>query len=336
MLSLLHIANRRPHPGMFPEIFTEELKNVGELTLVEDGASLSDEEKLSLLQAADVALTGWNSAPLPPAITNQPGKLKYVCNITGTMTGFVPKEIVESDILVSNWGDTPAIVIAEGTMTLLLTTLKDLHRQIVTIREDEWNLRGQDFGGSLYNTPLGLYGCGAIGRRFVNLVKPFEPQIRVFDPYCAELPDGCLRVDSLAELFQHSKIIVICAGLTDETRNSVTADLLALLPEDGVLINTARGAIVDQDALFAELESGRLRAGLDVLNPEKLPKGHPARQWQNCILSAHEICRGWPSHGNPPDTLGTMHRVCLANLDAFAQGKPIRFEIDAQKFSLTT
>ncbi|MFO7821122.1 MAG: NAD(P)-dependent oxidoreductase [Lentisphaeria bacterium] len=332
MLSLIHIANRKPHPGIFPQKFVEELEKIGELTIIKDGKELSEDEKMKLLQKADVALTGWNSCPLPAAIAEDPGKLKYVCNITGEMSGFVPREIIASDILVSNWGDTPAIAIAEGTVTLLLATLKDLHHQIMKIREDEWNLPGRHFGGSLYNAPLGVYGCGAIGERFVNLVKPFEPRISIYDPYCSDIPADCRRVKSLRELFEHNKIIVVCAGLSDETRGSVTAELLALLPDNGVLVNTARGAIIDQDALFAELESGRLRAGLDVLEPERLPEGHPARKWRNCILTAHEINRGWPDNGEKPKELGRMHKICLENLQALKQGKPIKFEMDVERF----
>jgi phosphoglycerate dehydrogenase-like enzyme len=129
---------------------------------------------------------------------------------------------------------------------------------------------------------------------------------------------------------------VICAALSDETRQSITADLLALLPRHGVIINTARGGIVDQDALFAELESGRLRAGLDVLEPDRLPADHPARTWKNCIFSAHEINRGWPTDGGEPTTLAPMHKVCIENLIAFAEGNPIRFEMDLERYRRST
>lgn len=336
MLSLIHIANRKPHPGVFPQLFLDELEKLGEVTIVEQGKELSDEEKIKYLQKADVALTGWNSSPLPAAVADNPGKLKYVCNITGEMSGFVPPEIIDSDISVSNWGDTPAIAIAEGSVALLLAVLKDLHHQIIEIRQDGWALSGKEFGGSLYNASLGVYGCGAIGRRFVDLIKPFGVNIAIFDPYCSEIPEGCTQVESLRELFERSQIISIFAGLSDETRHSVTGELLALLPRDGVVINTARGGIIDQDALFAELESGRLRAGLDVLEPDGLPEGHPARQWTNCILSAHEINRGWPSYGEPPKQLSPMHRVCLENIRAFSQGKPIKFEMDPERFRRST
>jgi phosphoglycerate dehydrogenase-like enzyme len=343
MKSLLHLAQQEMSE-VFSPFFLEEIRKIGNLEIVEHGQELSDEEKIVLLQRVDIALTGWESAPLPPAIVDAPGSLQYVCNVTGAMSQFIPAEIIESDILVTNWGDSPAISIAEGTVALLLAVLKDLHKRTATVRDGGWSLDGSEnggkysgeYGGTLFDTTLGLYGCGAIGRRFANLIRPFGPRIFVYDPYCTELPDGCARVDSLDALFRRSQIAVICAGLSDETRKSVTAELLSFLPLHGVVINTARGAIVDQDALFAELESGRLRAGLDVLDPDRLPDDHPARTWQNCIFTAHEINRGWPVDEHSPPRLAPMHKVCLENLNAFIEGRPVRFEMDIERYRRST
>jgi phosphoglycerate dehydrogenase-like enzyme len=335
MISLLHIAARKPSQ-LFTPLFLEHLNTVGSLTIVENGDDLSEADRLALLRETDVALTGWDAAPIPAAIVHEPGKLRYVCHVTGEMKQYVPEAVIRSDILVSNWGDSPAVAIAEGTVALLLAVLKDLPRQVVEIRAGGWSLSPEEFGGSLYEASLGVYGCGAIGRRFVELIRLFGPRISVYDPYATELPDGCGRADSLDELFGNSEIIVICAGLTDETRVSVTAELLAKLPRHGVLINTARGAIVDQDALFAELEHGRLRAGLDVLEPDRLPDDHPARQWTNVIFTAHEINRGWPTDGKPSTRLSAMHTLCLENLRSFAQGRPIRFEMDLARYRRST
>ena len=208
---------------------------------------------------------------------------------------------------------------------------------VIERRDGGWDLDKSCCGGSLYGAPLGMYGCGAIGRRFVDLVKPFAPVISIFDPYCEELPEGCARANSLEELFGGNKIIAIFAVLAEETRCSVTASLLGLLPDHAVVINTARGGIIDQDALFAELERGRLRAGLDVLEPDGvLPLDHPVRSYRNCIITGHRICRDWPDDGKEPENLGYMHQICIDNLRAFVAGEPIKFEMDAQRFALST
>ena len=337
MLKLIHIASGRPHGGLFPQIFLDAIKEIGTLELVENGRDLSDDEKLKLLQGADVAITGWNSAGLPAALAENPGKLGYICNLTGTMANFVPEAIAASSIKLSNWGDSPSFCIAEGAMALLLASLKDIHAQVMNLREGSWSLQGHGFGGTLHQAEVGLYGCGMIGRRFIELLRPFGAEITIFDPYCEELPEGCQRAESLRELFQGRQVISICAGLSDETQGSVTKELLSLLPDHSVIVNTARGEIIDQDALFAELESGRLRAGLDVVTPDgTLPENHPVRTWKNCIVSCHDINRGWPPTGEPPKKVGYMHQICLDNLKAFEAGEPIKFEMDLERFKRST
>ncbi|MDA0322659.1 MAG: NAD(P)-dependent oxidoreductase [Verrucomicrobia bacterium] len=336
MLKMVHIANVGPDRTAFAPVFIEALQKLGELRLVNDGAGLTDTEKSDILRESDVALLGWNAAPIPPELATSPGRLKYVCNVTGELKFMVPPEIVAAGIPVSNWGDAPAIDVAEGTMTLLLAALKDLHEQVQAIRSGRWDLDPANFGGTLFEANLGIYGCGVIGQAVIAMLRPFSPVIRVYDPFCAELPDGCIRVESLHKLFASSEIVTIHAGLTEDTTKSVTAELLALLPRHGVLINTARGAIVEQDALFAELRSGRLRAGLDVLDPDSLPEDHEARSWTNLILTGHRISRGWPTHDVPPERLLRMHRICVENLERFARGEPLRFVMDPARYARST
>jgi phosphoglycerate dehydrogenase-like enzyme len=140
-------------------------------------------------------------------------------------------------------------------------------------------------------------------------------------------------VASLEELFDGAQAIVIHAGLTNETEKSVTAELLSRLPDQGVVVNTARGAIIDQEALFAELKSGRLRAGLDVLSPDELPENHEARSWENLIWTCHRFMGGgWPGD----DTLGRRDHNLLGNLHAILDGRPPRFVIDEARYNLMT
>jgi phosphoglycerate dehydrogenase-like enzyme len=336
MLKLLHLASQQADPTVWSAPFRTALAEIGTLRLVEQATALTPDERLALIQECDVLLTSWGSAKIPPSVAAQPGKLRYLCNITGEMKGWVPPELVATGLPITNWGDAPAFGMAEGAMTLLLATLKDLHQQIQRIRGDGWALDTASTGGSLQGLHVGIYGCGVIGRQFIELLRPFQAIIRVYDPYTESLPDGCQRVASLEALFDASQAIVIHAGLTPETRKSVNADLLRRLPRHGILINTARGAIVDQEALLAELASGRLRAGLDVLDPDVMPAGHPARSWENCILTAHQICREWPTDGQARTTLHLIHQICLDNLRRFATGQALRFVVDQKTYNRQT
>ena len=331
----LHIAAGRSNPDVWIEAFCSALREIADLEIVENGAGLGDERVGAMARGCDVLLTAWDSVPIPPALAGGAGRLRYVCNVTGTLRHVVPLEIIDAGIPVTNWGDAPAREIAEGAMALLLAALKDLRQHVERVGQGEWARDGLA-GGRLKGAPLGIYGCGAIGRAFVEMLRPFGPVVRVFDPYAGDLPDGCVRVDSLEELFATSRVVVVHAGLTDETRHSVTAKHLALMRDNGVVVNTARGAIIDHDALFAELATGRLRAGLDVTDPEPLPADHPARSYPNCIITPHCIWADWSLLPGEESAMGRMHHICLQNIERFVNGEPLAFVMDRERYLRST
>jgi len=333
MKKLLHIANRKAEKRVWIPAFIEELKEMGDLTIVEDGGNLSDEECAKLIRQCNILMTGWAARPTPKSIAADRGELEYICNVTGTVRQFIPIEIVEAGITVTNWGDVPADGIAEGAMVLLMAMIKNLRHRIEVVQSDGWRPPGDYFSGTLKELNVGIYGFGVIGIRFLQLIRPFGSIIRIFDPYIDHVPDDCTRVSSMEELFSQSEAIVVHAGLSDETRGSVTAELLAMLPDNGIIINTARGGIIDQDALFAELEKGRLLAGLDVLEPDRLPEGHPAKKWPNVIFTSHSIGKSHSEYGN---VLRPMHQVCLKNLKRHIAGEALEFVMDKIRYQRST
>lgn len=329
---LLHIARQDPDPRVWHRPFVGALEDLGDVTIVAGGDRLSGEHIAHKARQCTIYVSSWGSVALPESLTHDRGSLEYVCHVNGTVRRFVPESLIETGLTVTNWGDALAGDIAEGAVTLLLACLKDLPRRIDHIRGGGWRSDATYRGWQMEGLRVGVYGCGCIGRRFVEMIRPFEPDIRVYDPYCDELPDDCRRVGSLAELFAGAEAVAIHAGLNAHTRRTVTAELLAMLPDGGVVVNTARGGIIDQEALFAELESGRLRAGLDVLDPDHLPADHPARRWPNVILSAHDI-------GNPrpwATTLRRMHRYCIDNIRRHVDGRPKRFVMDMERLARST
>lgn len=335
-MRMRHIAAGEPVPRLWSPLFMEALRELGELDIVRDGAKLEDARRLALMAEPDVLLTGWGASPVPIALAQAPGNVKYVCHVTGSVRGTIPLEVIEAGIPVSNWGTAPAHMVSEGAMALLLASLKDIHARVMSTRRGEWGLDMHTHGGTLRGLKVGIYGCGAIGRTFVEMLRPFGAVITVHDPYIDDVPEGCLRANSLEDLFEDIEALVIHAGLSDETKGAISAELLARLPRHGVVVNTARGGIIDQDALFAELESGRLRAGLDVLEPDRLPDDHPARQWENVIFTSHQVEREWPDDNLPPKKLLPMHEVCLENLRRFRAGEPILYAMDRERYLRST
>jgi phosphoglycerate dehydrogenase-like enzyme len=331
---LLYIGkNKARMPEKGP--FIDALNEIGELKIIKGANDMPDSERTALIRECNILLTMWDAMPVPKEIASNRGKLEYICNITGELKWFIPLEIIDAGIPVTNWGDAPADSVAEGAMSLLFAVMKDINGHIKTVREGGWAPGAKYPGGSLKDLNVGIYGMGAIGRRFVELIRPFKPVLRSYDPYIKEMPEGCAKVNSLDELFSLSQAVVIHAGLSAETRKSVNARLLAKLPDYGIIINTARGGIVDQDALLAELEKGRLRAGIDVLDgDDMLPVDHPARNWDNCIFTAHGIGRNnWNVH---EDRMKNYEEICIDNLKRHINGEPLRFIMDHTRYIRST
>jgi phosphoglycerate dehydrogenase-like enzyme len=304
-----------------------------DLRLVSDWKSFRPEQLAAMIREHDILIA--SRAPVvPEELATDPGRLKYICYLHGTMRKVIGLAIIRSSIVITNWGDSAGRPLAEGSLALLLAVFRDLPRRILAVRAGAG--RGIcSMGSAVSRLNVGVYGYGFAGREFVKLLRPFGSTVRVFDPYVENIPDDCIRVTSLDELFASSQAIVIHAGLTDQTRESVSSELLAKLPDQGIVINTARGAIIDQDALFNELRAGRLRAGLDVLWPDDLPADHEARQWQNLIWTCHEFGgRPWPDEQNA-DIRGHF-RIHLDNIRAFVQGEPLQFVVDETRYSRMT
>lgn len=334
-MNILHLARRASSQIFTHAAFRKELSSLGGFELVEHAEALPREEVLARIRGADVLLTGHGTLPVPPELAREPGKLQYICHLTGTLHGMVPPEWIESGRLISNWGDAPANELAESALTLLLTLLKEIPRHIRHSQEGLWwEAMPEARPGQLRGLTVGLYGYGFSGKAMVEHLRPFQVKLRIYDPFVKEIPPDAERAETLEQLFSGCHAVSLHAGLTPETRGSVNREILALLPDGAILVNTARGGLVDQEALFAELESGRLRAGLDVLaDKDDLPPEYPARHWPNLVLTRHQLNRtAWPETGE----LRPLHRICLDNLRRFRDGEPLRFRIDPERYRLTT
>ncbi len=315
--------------------FLTELKALGEVTVAP--FETEPKECLRLAREHDILVSTPASA-LPEALARDPGRLQYICCLHGGVRGLVSRDLLQAGIKVTNWGDHPGHGLAYLSMTLLLALLRELPAQIEEVRQGRWRLdescpvRERVWGGQAEGLRVGIYGLGFAGRSFVPMAQGMGFILSGYDPYAEPWPDGVRRVASLPELFEGMEALVICAALTEETRSSVTRDLLTRLPDGGIVINTARGAIVEQEALFAGLLSGRLRAGLDVLEPEFLEPEHPVRQLPNCILTCHV---GPANRFNNPG-LGRNERYALENVRRFAAGQPLQWVIDLARFERMT
>ncbi len=186
---------------------------------------------------------------------------------------------------------TPA---AELSWALVLAAARRQPAALAHTRAGGW--RREDFPGlMLHGKRLGLIGCGRIGGWMARYGQAFGMTVVGYDPFVEAWPES-IRPAGLNELFESCDVISVHVHLSDETRGLISAELLATIKPGAILINTSRGAIVDEAALLVALQSGRMgAAGLDVLEGEPEVAGHPlmayAREHDNLLITPH--CGGF-------------------------------------------
>jgi phosphoglycerate dehydrogenase-like enzyme len=175
--------------------------------------------------------------------------------------------------------------VAEHALMLLLAVLRELPRRV---RAETW--QADERGRSLYGADVVIVGAGGIAVELLRLLEPFGVRTTIVRRADAAVPgaDRTVTVDRLREALAGADVVVVAAALTAESSGLIGAPELEALAPGAFVVNVARGALVDTDALVAALERGRLGgAGLDVTDPEPLPTGHPLWRAPNCIVTPH-------------------------------------------------
>jgi phosphoglycerate dehydrogenase-like enzyme len=166
---------------------------------------------------------------------------------------------------------------------------------------------------SLSDSKIAIIGFGNIGKTIMKMLSGFEVTVT---PFSKSGRDGSLTFDHFDRLLPTFDVIILIVPLTDQTRHLMNAERLAAMKDGAALINVARGAVVDTEALIRELNSGRITAGLDVTDPEPLPDGHPLWSARNVIITPHV---GGDSEAFTP----RGRKLVEEQLARFAAGEPL-------------
>ena len=152
------------------------------------------------------------------------------------------------------------------------------------IRAQDKGLWSHERMGSLNDSTVGIIGAGSIGQTLISFLQPYDVDIKSFS---RSGMNGALTMDKLDEFLPSFDILFLIIPLNSESKHLINARRLALLKDRAILINVARGKVVDTDALVAELNKGRIRAALDVTEPEPLPADHPLWRSPNVMITPH-------------------------------------------------
>lgn len=157
-----------------------------------------------------------------------------------------------------------AFYIAEGAFAMMHAMMKDISLAMKHVQNDGLGDYPDRRSASLHFTRVCIYGINDVGRQFLEFIRPYKSEIYAYDPAVEAMPEGVTKVDSLDELFAKAQILVITADLCEQTKGSVTAELLAKLTDGAIIVNPGSEQIFDMNALVKELETNRLRAALNA------------------------------------------------------------------------
>ncbi|MCU4751417.1 hydroxyacid dehydrogenase [Halobacteria archaeon AArc-curdl1] len=194
-----------------------------------------------------------------------------------------------NDVVVCNTPGANTRAVAEHTLTLLLALNKQLVQVDSHVREGGWN-DGQFTNREVEGTVLGLFGFGAIARIVAAKADGIGMECIAYDPYvdAEDTPDYVDLVPTKAALFDEADHVSVHAPLTDKTHHAISTAELEALPNDGVVVNTSRGELVDEGALVRALDAGTIGgAGLDVFEEEPPAEDNPLLEHDRTILSPH-------------------------------------------------
>jgi len=230
---------------------------------------------------AEILIPPYRSSHRPIPLLKQLGRLRMVQLLSAgadEWSGDVP-----SDVVLSTARGAHAGPVSEWVLSAILCIYRQWPALVDFKREGVWAHR-RVAADTLNGSRVLILGAGSIGTAVAERVRPFGAQPTLV---ASTARDGVHGPEDVPSLLPDHDIVVITAPLTERTRGLVDKDFLSAMPDGALLVNAGRGKIVDTDALVAELQAGRLRAALDVTDPEPLPEGHPLWGCPGTIISPH-------------------------------------------------
>ncbi|WP_448809016.1 hydroxyacid dehydrogenase [Agromyces bauzanensis] len=286
--------------AMWPEAFAQQFdeQRVGRLeTLVElvsptPVVDFGDPSLAAELARVEVLVTSWGAPRLTADVLRRMPALRAVFHAAGTVRGLATDAFWERGITITSAAEANSIPVAEFTFASIV--LADKRAQFLAreplAHRDDWRSRLLTDGYSNLGRTIGVVGFSRIGRRVVALLRRLEDvTILVADPHAEPetVTAAGATLTSLGDLLARVDVLSLHAPELPETRRMIGAAELALLRRGATVVNTARGSLIDTDALTAECVSGRLDAVLDVTDPEPLPADSPLYRLPNVSITPH-------------------------------------------------
>lgn len=320
-----------PQPGTQNRIFGEkqwrQLEALGCIERNEQAGKPEAAAVKPLLHKADIAITSWGCLTMTEELLAAAPNLKVIVHAAGTVKGIVTPAVWARGIRVSSANGPLGVGVAETALGLTIASLKNMWALTSSTRTGSWNA-GREKVRELYDVTVGVIGAGQAGRQYIRLLRQFHVNILVYDPVLSaeQVAELGANKAELEIVLAASDVVSIHAPLLPATHKMINRERLAIMKDDAILINTARGAIVDEQALVEELRKGWLFACLDVTDPEPPAEDHPLRGLPNCVLTPH--IAGAVNNG-----VKRLGQFAVDELKRLAAGQPLQGEVREEQLA---
>lgn len=318
---------RNHYPRMFSQVAWNALDAFAQVIHHESPKPAGKAELIQLLPPADACITSWDVAALDADVLAAAPRLQAMAHMGSSVKRFVSDALWQRGIHVTSAGPALARSVAETTVGLMLVGMKRIWPLGQHVREGGWRETPWWPSRELRGKTVGIVGASHVGRFVIELLKPYAVRVLVYDPFLTEEEAGRLGVTrvELAELLARSDVVSLHAPAKPDTYHMLDAAALALIKDDALLINTARGTLIDEAALLAELAKGRFFAFLDVADPEPPAPASLLRRLPNVVVTPHiagciEDC-------------GHMGEMAVEELRRFFAGESPLYQITPEMFA---
>ena len=299
------------------------LNSIGEVVQNPYDHNLSVDEVLDLAKDADVLITCWGTCLYHKADVEKMPNLKLIAHFAGSVAPVVAQDVYETNVKVISGNDVFAKSVAEGCLCYTLAALRRLEHYMDVMRTGGFK-ETVFYNRGLFGKKLGIVGFGAIARHYLNLVRWFDLEVLIYSSHLSDEEAAKYggRTASLEEIFSECDVISIHASNTPKTRGMITRELMERMKPDALLVNTARGAVIDEPAMFEMLLAGKFYAALDVYAEEPPAPDAPIRQCKNALLMPH---MGGPTM----DMRSVVALEVSKDIARLGRGEELQYEITA-------
>lgn len=246
---------------------------------------------MDCLEGAQACITSWRTPAFTQEMLAKLPDLKFIAHAAGSVRNLVPAGFWDSGRRITSNAMIIAEDVAQTTLALILTSLKGLWQQREMTRKGEWvgGERKQIKTRRLDGLNVGIVGASIIGKLMVSMLRPYRCNLFIADPYLSDMEAKALGVTKLPldEMIKISDVLTLHAPANPDCRHLLNAGNIPLIKDDAVVVNTARGLLIDEESFIRELRTGRFMACLDVTDPEPPAKDHPFRTLENVVLFPH-------------------------------------------------